>query len=228
MLAFAIALPMAALACAAEAPSGPAATCGTEPPANGNVVALLSRPFAGAFRLTNYFDHDLPAPFEIGNSVQLNTCGERLAGRIDGHGGYDWLLPTGTPLLATTDGTVVFAGTDPPFWCPVLGRTVSDQLVVSIRSAGGGTHDSQYLHLSRIDVADGQAVTRGQVIGLSGNTGCSTEPHLHFQVRANDGPNPGALIDPYGWSGDEPDPWEQHPQGSPSIWLWRPGEAPGL
>jgi murein DD-endopeptidase MepM/ murein hydrolase activator NlpD len=192
------------------------------------VPALLSRPFAGSLRLTNYFDHDLPIQFQGGNEFQLTTCGERVTGGIDGHSGYDWLLPAGTPLLATADGTVIFAGTDGPFWCPILGRTVSDQLVVSIRSEGSDRYDSQYLHLSRVDVAEGDPVARGQVLGLSGNTGCSTEPHLHFQVRAVDGPNPGALIDPYGWAGDEPDPWAAHPDGAQSVWLWRDGEGPEL
>jgi len=224
----AMAAALAAIACGGEASPEPVSTCGSAPPAGRTVLAIFSRPFAGNFRLTNYFDHDLPAPFQGGNDFQLNACGERITGRIDGHSGYDWLLPVGTPLLATSDGTVVFAGLDPQFFCPVLGRTVADQLVVSIRSEGSGRYDSQYLHLARIDVAEGDRVARGQVVGLSGNTGCSTEPHLHFQVRAVDGPNPGALVDPYGWGGDEPDPWELHPSGSPSVWLWRQGEAPGL
>ena len=224
----AIAPALAAIACGGESQDpNPAAACGAGPPAGGPVLAIFSRPFAGDFQLVNYFDHDLPIQ-QSGNEFQLTTCGERVTGRIDGHGGYDWLLPSGTPLLATSDGTVVFAGVEAPGYCAVLGRTVSDQLVVSMRSEGSDRYDSQYLHLSRVDVAAGDQVTRGQVLGLSGNTGCSTEPHLHFQVRTVDGPNPGALIDPYGWAGDGPDPWALDPNGAASVWLWQEGEAPGL
>jgi murein DD-endopeptidase MepM/ murein hydrolase activator NlpD len=202
--------------------------CGAGPDTGNRVFALLSRPFNGQFRLGNFFDHDSPFQFQDTNGYQLNACGDRIFGRIDGHSGYDWLLPSGTPLLATTDGTVVFAGLDPPFSCPPLGRTVADQQVVSIRSDGPMVVDSQYLHLSRIDVATGQRVTRGQTIGLSGNTGCSTAPHLHFQVRAVVGGASAALVDPYGWEGTSRDPWSLHLFGRASIWLWRTGEAPTL
>ena len=205
-----------------------AVPCGDVPPVDGRRDPVFSRPFEGDFRLTNYFDHDLPMQFQDTNGYQLNACAERITGRVDGHSGYDWLLPLGTPLLSTVDGTVTFAGTDPPFSCPPLGRTVSDQLVVSIRYESGVRYDSQYLHLSRLDVTSGQRVTQGQVIGLSGSTGCNTQPHLHFQVRAVGGQNSGALIDPYGWMSSDRDPWELHPQGKASVWLWRSGEAPRL
>jgi murein DD-endopeptidase MepM/ murein hydrolase activator NlpD len=137
-------------------------------------------------------------------------------------------MPIGTPLLATTDGVVIFAGLDPSFSCPALGRIVSDQMVVSILSDAPNAFQSQYLHLSRFAVVQGQRVTRGQTIGLSGNSGCSTAPHLHFQVRGIGGQNPGALVDPYGWEGTIRDPWSLHLSGRASVWLWRPGEAPLL
>lgn len=58
---------------------------------------------------------------------------------------------------------------------------------------GNGTY-SQYAHLSRIDVRIGQVVTTGQHIALSGNTGNSSGPHLHFEIRTT--PNYGSAIDP--------------------------------
>jgi murein DD-endopeptidase MepM/ murein hydrolase activator NlpD len=212
--------------------AGRSVVCGQAPDTGNRVLPLFSRPFDGNFTLTNYFDHDLPTGTYAGNGYQLTFCDERIGGRLDTHQGYDWLLPSGTPLLAVMEGEVINAGYDPPFFCATLGRTVSDQLFVEIRHPpmNGEQFSSVFVHLSRIDVGVGQLVARGQVVGLSGNTGCSTEPHLHLQVWRFTGTNNArpALVDPYGWEGAGLDPWGEHPSGARSIWLWRPGEAPAL
>ena len=211
---------------------GRAVSCGDAPDTGNRVLPLFSRPFTGVFPLTNYFDHDLPLGTYAGNGYQLTFCDERVTGRIDAHQGYDWLLPSGTPLIAVAEGEVTSAGSDPPFVCVPLGRTVSDQQFVEIRHpiVNGEQFSSVFVHLSRIDVSIGQIVTRGQTIGLSGNTGCSTEPHLHLQVWRFTHTNNGrpTLVDPYGWEGVGQDPWAQDPSGSGSIWLWQPGESPAL
>ena len=63
------------------------------------------------------------------------------------------------------------------------------------------------------------------MIGLSGNTGCSGTPHLHFGVgRSVAGRY--VLIDPYGWHAPTGDPWELDPRGAASVWLWKDGAAP--
>jgi hypothetical protein len=204
--------------------------CGDAPDTGNRVLPLFSSPFNGMPPLTNYFDHDLP--LYGGNGYELTFCNERVTGRIDGHQGYDWPMPSGTPLLAMAEGQVTSAGTDPPFFCAPLGRIVSDQRFVEIRHPmmNGEEFSSVFVHLSRIDVSVGQAVARGQTVGLSGNSGCSTEPHLHLHVWRFTHTNDGlpAVIDPYGWEGVGQDPWSQHPSGSGSIWLWRPGESPVL
>lgn len=215
-----------------ERAAGRSVRCGDAPDTGNRVLPLFSRPFAGDFRLVNYFDHDLPLPVTSASGTEVNSCDERIAGKVDGHAGYDWSLPVGTPLVAVAEGEVIFAGAATPFFCSWLGRTVSDQQLVQIRHPpmNGEQFVSSYVHLSQIDVTLGQQVSRGQAIGASGNTGCSTGPHLHFgAVRlTNTNNGRGTVVDPYGWEGVGRDPWRQDPSGAGSVWLWRPGEAPAL
>ena len=194
-------------------------------------------PFRGSFRYTNGFDHDIPQQFRDTNGYVVTWQDAQLSvgapgASIDGHEGYDWRMPVGTPLIAVGNGTVEFAGEGRPFTCPPLGnRTVTGLYVYITHTLPSGMQvRSEYAHLSRIDVRPGSTARAGQVIGLSGNTGCSTAPHLHFAVRRLNGTNTGrpTLIDPYGWSGSRPDPWEIHPEGASSSWLWASGQAPRL
>ena len=93
------------------------------------------------------------------------------------HAGVDFLLRTGTPVTATADGTVRRAG-----YSPTYGN------YIDIRHTDAG-YMTRYAHLSEIesDVRRGAVVERGQTIGLSGNTGRSTGPHLHYEVRDLEG-----------------------------------------
>lgn len=82
-------------------------------------------------------------------------------------------------------------------------------------------------HVSEVLVTVGEEVVAGQRIALSGNTGCSLGPHLHFDVGRVVGSR-RIQVDPYGWKGMGTDPWELHPGGAASLWLWRTGEAPSV
>ena len=151
---------------------------------------------------------------------------------MDGHPGYDWRIAEGTRLLAVADGFVLTAGLEPPHFCPELSRTVQALRVQLVHAAPTGVlYVSVYGHLSRIDVQEGASVSEGTLIGLSGNTGCSGTPHLHFGVARNIDGNVGGdwvLIDPYGWHAPTRDPWEFDPRGAASVWLWKDGAAPSL
>ena len=94
-------------------------------------------------------------------------------------GSIDIAVPLGTSINAADDGTVVYAGWDKTGY----GNTV-------LISHGDGL-TSRYGHLSKITVVVGQGIHRGGSVGLSGSTGHSTGPHLHFEVRRN-----GAPVDP--------------------------------
>lgn len=95
-----------------------------------------------------------------------------MGGKTGGfHPGLDLACRVGTPVLAVGDGVVTVCAFDDP----VYGR------YMVIRLAGSG-YDVLYGHLSETWVPRGQSVTRGQVIGKSGNTGASTGPHLHLSL----------------------------------------------
>ncbi|MCX4679998.1 LysM peptidoglycan-binding domain-containing M23 family metallopeptidase [Streptomyces sp. NBC_01433] len=97
------------------------------------------------------------------------------------HTGSDFQAASGTVVRAIGPGTVVSAG-----WSGSYGNEVV------IKHADGMY--SQYAHQSSLNVSVGETVTGGQQIGLSGSTGNSTGPHLHFEVRT--GPSYGSDVDP--------------------------------
>ncbi|MGW0395666.1 M23 family metallopeptidase [Streptomyces sp. NPDC003042] len=102
------------------------------------------------------------------------------------HSGQDFAVPVGTPVDAVAAGTVVKAGPNGGGDGPAYGNAVV------IKHANNKY--SQYAHLSKIQVRIGQKVSVDQQIALSGNTGNSSGPHLHFEIRTT--PNYGSAINP--------------------------------
>ncbi|MER5830017.1 M23 family metallopeptidase [Streptomyces sp. NPDC002130] len=102
------------------------------------------------------------------------------------HSGQDFAVPSGTQVVATHGGTVVKAGGNGAGDGPAYGNAV-------VIKHGNGTY-SQYAHLSKVEVRVGQIVKTGQEIAKSGNTGNSSGPHLHFEIRTT--PNYGSAVDP--------------------------------
>lgn len=197
---------------------------------NPGTTPFLASPFSGTPPMTNPFDHT-----GSGDGLSVNFRGDTVSG-VDGHVAYDWAMPEGTPLRATAGGVVVWSDVDPPVYCARLGRIVDDQLFVAIEhlASDGQRFATVYKHLSRADVQRGDPVATGDVIGLSGNTGCSSGPHLHLSIR---GEEPGGVdfvgryavrVDPYGWSGTGGDPWVARLDGALNQFLWLPGEAPAI
>lgn len=107
-----------------------------------------------------------PAQAPVTSPYGLRTLGSRL----DMHHGVDLGVPTGTPVRAMSGGIVSLAGEKRGYG-----------LAVMIDHGGGWV--TLYGHLDRVDVAVGDRVPAGRQVGLSGNTGVSTAPHLHFEVR---------------------------------------------
>lgn len=101
--------------------------------------------------------------------------GKRVIGGVEQfHPGTDFAVPVGTPILAPLPGQVIYQGNRDPN---------GYGLQVILRH--GENLFTQYGHLSKVLVAEGDRVDRGQVFANSGNTGRSSGPHLHFEVRVN-------------------------------------------
>lgn len=101
-----------------------------------------------------------------------------LKGASSYHKAVDWATPTGTSVYASCGGTVAKAG-----WGSGYGY------VIYINHEDG--RQTRYGHLSKVLVSAGQSVKQGDRIALSGNTGVSTGPHLHFEILIN-----GVQVDP--------------------------------
>ncbi len=97
------------------------------------------------------------------------------------HEGIDLAVGNGTPVVAAAAGTVIVAG-----WMGGYGNLV-------VVDHGGGI-STAYAHNTSVTVGVGQQVAQGQLIAYSGNTGNSTGPHVHFEVRVN-----GGAVDPMGY-----------------------------
>jgi len=121
------------------------------------------KPFAGEFRMTSGFNPGRRHP---------------VTGRVAPHQGTDFQMPPGTPVLAPADGTVRLVGNHPH-----AGR--------HIEIDHGQGYTTRYLHLQESMVRTGQTVQRGDRIALSGKSGRTTGPHLHYELHVE-----GRPVDP--------------------------------
>lgn len=122
--------------------------------------AFARHPFEGNYRLSSNF-----------NPRRLHP----VTGRVSPHNGTDFAMPIGTPITAPANGRVERVGNH-----HAAGR------YIVVRHDNG--YRTRYLHLSQPLVSQGERVTMGERIALSGNTGRSTGPHLHYEVIVNNTP----------------------------------------
>jgi murein DD-endopeptidase MepM/ murein hydrolase activator NlpD len=117
----------------------------------------------------------VPSRMPLAGAVLTSNFGMRnhpVLGGSRKHNGIDLAAPTGTPVYATGDGIVSRAD-----WFSSYG------LYISIEH--GASLQTRYAHLSRLAVAEGDTVRKGDLIGYVGSTGRSTGPHLHYEVRVD-------------------------------------------
>lgn len=123
-------------------------------------------------------------PFKDATNIRVtSTWGKRMhpiEKVLKMHKGIDFACPVGTEIIATADGKVVEIQNS-------SGEGYGKMIVVD----HGGGLVSRYAQLSKFKAKQGDEVTQGQVIALSGNSGASTAPHLHYEVHKN-----GSPVDP--------------------------------
>jgi murein DD-endopeptidase MepM/ murein hydrolase activator NlpD len=166
---------------------------------------LLARYEAANREIVRHTPSILPLPGD--QFVLTSPFGNRVSPftrASDFHKGLDLSAPTGTPIYAAADGVVTFAGRYP------LAQSVNWWRfgnVVTIKHAE--RFITIYAHCDTVKVRAGDTVTQGQVIATVGNTGWSTNSHLHYEVRSDlEQPGTYAPIDPriyilnYQWTND--------------------------
>ena len=99
--------------------------------------------------------------------------GGRKSQGIHGYNAVDLAAPTGTPIMASASGKVIIARSS--------GYNGGYGLYVVISHPNGT--QTLYAHMSKVNVSVGRFVERGEIIGAVGNTGKSTGPHIHFEIR---------------------------------------------
>lgn len=136
---------------------------------------------ASSFSSGTFMRYPIPSQRKVSSGFSPSRRNP-VTGRVQPHNGTDFSVPVGTPILATGDGIVVKAASHPD-----AGR------YIIIR------HDSRYsttyMHMSKLLVKPGQKIKQGQRIGLSGNTGRSTGPHLHYEFHIGSRPVDAMRVD---------------------------------
>jgi murein DD-endopeptidase MepM/ murein hydrolase activator NlpD len=152
--------------------------------------AELARIAAARARETDAAGWLQPMWWPIGGPIRGLFGAQRIYRGVPGgyHGGIDIAAPTGAVVRAPAAGRVTLAA-DPPF-------TLEGRLLLIDHGGGLG---SALMHLSRIDVAEGQQVAAGQPVGAAGATGRATGPHLHWGLTWR-----GARLDPLLVAGPPP------------------------
>lgn len=216
----------------------------------------------------NGFDFAREGPLDVAEFGQPSSMadivdwrGRERSNWADNHNGIDYSMPVGTPIYAVAGGTVVASHGRQVSQCGRGCSPIQEEVILTHTFTDGGafgdryaeSFSSYYAHLDSRAVHVGDTVVRGQIIGYSGNTGCSSGPHLHFGIKrlsntsselfdtdytpVSASPkgcpredNSPAAIDPYGWWPDQigfdPWGWHYHDKGAMSINLWREGEVP--
>ena len=152
-----------------------------------NRAATLTPPAAG--EMVTLADHYYMArplsEHAVNYAARTYPYGGTAGGRLQTHLGQDFENQTGTPVLAAADGVVVYAGDDLTTLIGPYNNYYGNAVIIqhNFNDSSGVPVYTLYGHLSRVTVASGQTVKRGDPIGHVGAEGIAMGPHLHFEVR---------------------------------------------
>ena len=147
---------------------------GIEPPPTLPVADRISVASHTAFE-KRLLLASIPSGFPLEQATVTSSFGMREHPVVEGtrlHGGVDFRASIGTPVRATADGVVEYAGENP--------GSGMGKMIKIVHNYGFSTI---FAHLSEVEVQVGQYVAQGESIGRSGNSGMSSAPHLHYEVR---------------------------------------------
>lgn len=153
--------------------TGSAALAASSPKSPLSAAARAAAGISGPFSIPSRTPLD---GVKLTSSFGMRT--HPVLGGARAHKGIDLAAPVGTPIYATADGVVGKAS-----WFGGYG--------LYVQLEHGNNLETRYGHMSRLNVAEGQTVRKGEVIGYVGSTGRSTGPHLHYEVRVA-----GAAVNP--------------------------------
>lgn len=130
----------------------------------------LSQDVPSIYPVEGKISADLSSPFASRTQTALHVTKQ--------HDGVDFQVPAGTPVRATATGMVTRAGERGPYG-------------FEVRIDHGRGMETIYAHLSKVSVAEGMRVKRGQILGYSGSSGFTSSPHVHYEIIKD-----GKSIDP--------------------------------
>ncbi len=133
-------------------------------------LAIAEQQWLSELRVLHQLPTGIPVAQHKGMSSDYGTRIDPFTKTLTHHAGIDFKAEHGTPIVATGDGVVAKVDVDR-----------HNGQYVEIEHASGFT--TRYAHVSRFAVKAGETVKRGQVIANVGNTGRSTSPHLHYEIR---------------------------------------------
>lgn len=187
-------------------------------PINSKILAIRSNLWTFFSRFNGsevrYYDLNGQAPEKTMDRIPLKSAyrvssgfsyarRHPITGNVRPHEGVDLVAPRGTPVYATAEGWVIFAGVQSGY-----GKLV--------KISHENDYETRYAHLDSYSVGEATYVTRGMMIGRLGNTGASTGAHLHYEVRIL-----GVAYDPMKVNLPSGKPL---PEGELSAWRYRANE----
>lgn len=204
-----------------------------------SVVPFLERPYhlEDVSSIISYFDHDSPTYNSDPHEAIVIFTGQKFGdGRIascslglscySGHNGIDYDTPNniGKDILSAAKGTVIKVENNITATATTGGCDSNEygNYVLIEHKFPGHIFRTRYAHLEHasVIVTEGQEVEAGVLLGKSGTTGCSSGDHLHFDVQHKPENGDFAIVDPYGWWGENVDPWKHS-----SYYLWKSSDT---